>query len=95
LLGEALVRAAPTEPAAIAVGRDLARGLHFARLPERVAGLYIHAAYADVVTASGVRVANLRRAMIWTEALREARNAIHHGTAAPVLLWNVRAATIR
>jgi len=92
LLGEALVAAGPTEPAAVSVGRDLARGIHFARLPERVANLYTHAAYAGVVATSGVRVADLRGALNWTEALREARNAVHHGTAAPVLAtWETTA----
>jgi hypothetical protein len=92
LLGEALVAGAPTEQAAVAVGRDLARGMHFARLPERVASLYSHPAYAGLVTTSGVRMTDLRGALNWTEALREARNAVHHGSAAPVLAtWETAA----
>lgn len=84
LLGEALVLAAPGETAAQAVGRELGRGLHFAHLPERVATLYTNTAYAGVVAAGGVSHADLRGIRVWTEALREARNAVHHATDAPL-----------
>lgn len=95
LLGEALVNAAPTESAAKAVGRDLERGLHFKNLAERVAVLYTHAAYAPVVTASGVRPADLRDTQVWTEALREARNAVHHDADAPLpATWETTAALL-
>lgn len=56
---------------------------------------YTHAAYFDVVKASGVSHADLRGAMVWTEALREARNAVHHGTAAPPpATWETTAALL-
>jgi hypothetical protein len=84
LLGEALVLAAPGETAAQAVGRELGRGLHFAHLPERVATLYTNSAYAGVVAASGVSHADLRGIRVWTDALREARNAVHHAADAPL-----------
>ncbi len=84
LLGDALVAAAPTESAAISVGRDLKRGLHFARLPDRVVTLYTNAADARIVASSGVSHADLRGVLVWTEALREARNAVHHAIDAPL-----------
>jgi len=95
LLGEALVHAAPEETAAQAVGRELAKGLHFAHLPERVATLYTNTAYAGVVAASGVSHADLRGIRVWTEALREARNAVHHTTDSPLpATWETTAALL-
>ncbi len=94
-LGEALVAYASTETAAQAVGRDLERGLHFKNLAERVAVLYTHVAYADVVAASGIRPADLRDTQVWTEALREARNAVHHDADAPLpATWETTAALL-
>ena len=84
LLGEALVAAAPSETAAKAVGRELTKGLHFAQLPDRVCSLYTNTVYSGVVAASGVTHADLRGIRIWTEALREARNAVHHAADAPL-----------
>lgn len=95
LLGEALVAAAPTESAAIALGRDLAKGIHFGRLPAQVTTLYTHAAYAAVVAGSAVSHRDLRNATVWTDALREARNAVHHGVEAPVpATWEATAALL-
>lgn len=93
LVGEALVAAAPTETAAVSLGEALARGIHFARLPERVSALYTHQAYAAVVHASGVSHADLRGVIVWTEALRLARNAVHHAVDAPLpATWETTAA---
>ena len=95
LLGEALVAHASTETAAQAVGRDLERGLHFKNLADRVAVLYSHSAYAEVVLASGIRPAALRDTQVWTEALREARNAVHHDVDAPLpATWETMAALL-
>ena len=95
LLGEALVAAAPADTAAQAVGRDLARGIHFRHLPERVATLYTNTAYADVAAASKVSHADLRGVRVWTEALREARNAVHHAADAPLpATWETTAALL-
>lgn len=95
LLGEALVAAAPTETAAISVGKGLANGMPFARLPDRVSTLYTQAGYAHVVAASGVSHADLRGVLIWTEALREARNAVHHTVDAPLpATWETTAALL-
>ena len=95
LLGEALVARAPGETAARGVGRDLERGLPFKSLPERVSVLYTHAAYAEVVAGSGIRPADLRDTQVWTEALREARNAVHHDVDAPLpATWETTAALL-
>ena len=36
--------------------------------------------FADIATSSGIRPRELRNVFVWSDVLREARNAIHFGT---------------
>ncbi len=78
ILGEALVAAAPGETAAQGLGKQLAKGLHLAQLLERVTSLYTNVAYAGVVKSSGVSQSDLSTIRLWTDTLRQSRNAVHH-----------------
>jgi hypothetical protein len=95
ILGEALVAAAPQETAAQGLGRQLAKGLHFAQLPERVVALYTNLVYDDLAKASYVTSSNLHDIALWTDALRQSRNAVHHANDSTLrATWETTAALL-
>jgi len=95
ILGEALVAAAPQETAAQGLSRQLAKGLHFAQLPEKVVALYTNVVYADLAKASGVTSSNLHDIALWTDTLRQSRNAVHHANDSTLrATWETTAALL-
>jgi hypothetical protein len=95
VLGEVLVAAAPGETAAQVFGKQLAKGLHLAQLPSRVTSLYTNVAYAGVAKSSGVSQSDLSTILLWTDTLRQSRNAVHHANNSTLgATWETTAALL-
>lgn len=94
--GVALARS-PVAPAhAAKVGDELEAGsVPLVKIPGRVRSLATDLAYAPFLKAAGVTREDLERADVWTDVLRRARNAVHHGAeAAPAATWETTTALL-
>lgn len=84
LLGDALVTAGGEAAAAVRFGRMLDR-LRFAKLVDEITSLYEHQdLFADLATASGVSLEDLRQVRLWTHEVRDSRNVVHFSASTPV-----------
>jgi len=86
LFAVALAAAAPADPAAAKLGRDLESGtIHFATLLRRTADLYSRQdLYGAIARASDASLDAVRSAREWTEVVRDSRNVVHFTVATPV-----------
>jgi hypothetical protein len=86
LCAAALAAAAPNDPGAAKLGRDLESGTtHFANLLKRTADLYTRQdLFGEIAKASGASLDEVRSAREWTEVVRDSRNVVHFTVATPV-----------
>lgn len=86
LFAAALAAAAPNDPGAAKLGRDVeSGGMHFATLLRRTAGLYERQdLFRAIATASGASLDEVRSAREWTEVVRDSRNVVHFTVGTPV-----------
>lgn len=86
LFAAALAAAAPADPTAAKLGRDVESGtVYFATLLRRTADLYSRQdLFGTIAKASGASLDEVRSAREWTEVVRDSRNVVHFTVATPV-----------
>jgi hypothetical protein len=95
VLAHALIEAVPATTEASKMRALLDERAGFARLLSAAVDLYAHAAVKPIRKAADVSLDRLQETRVWTDAVREARNAVHPATDAPLpATWETTAALL-